>query len=468
MSSVVEFPMQGWNPNIQGTPGPKYLAIADALRRDIETGVLADGTRLPPQRLLAEALGVDLTTVTRAYGEARQLGLIEGNGRRGSFVRQKKAETPKIRYSEPADTGMNAPPEIPGMLTEAFRRSAEELLTRSDVVAPFQYQPSGGMILAREAGADLLGSRGVPCHDDTVLVTAGGQHALNAIVSAELRAGDTVAVAEYAYPGFLSVARRYGLRLCPVSSDREGLDPNALEAACLEGAVHAVYVVPTNDNPTTATMSVERRESLAQVATRQGLVVIEDDAYGLLPERPLAPIATFAPERTWHIASVSKIISPGLRIAWLRAPTVAQAWRLAADLHETAVMAPPLNAAIVADWIGTGVFRQLTEAVRAEAWQRQEIVAKFLDPDSYHAQPEGYHLWMPLHPEADQGEIVNTLRPYGLSIVGSEAFAVDRSKASPALRVSIGGTITRERLERGLRLLGALAAPNASRKLSLV
>jgi DNA-binding transcriptional MocR family regulator len=461
--------MQSWKPDIDSNTGPKYLAIAEALARDVETGRLAAGTRLPPQRVLAEVLGVDLTTVTRAYGEAQRLGLIEGDGRRGSFVRQKKTDPRKARYSEPADTGMNAPPEIPGaLLAAAFRRSAEELLARADVAAPFQYQPSGGMALAREAGADMLSARGVPCHDDTVLVTAGGQHALHAVVSAELQAGDLVAVGAYAYPGFLSVARRYGLRLCVIGSDEEGLDPDALGSACQKSSIRAVYVVPTNDNPTTATMSVERRQALAGVACQHGLIVIEDDAYGLLPERPLPPLATFAADRTWHIASVSKVLSPGLRIAWLRAPTVAQAWRLAADVHETAVMAPPLNAAIVADWIGSGVFQQLTDEVRAEARVRQAAVAKFLDPQSFRAQAEGYHLWMQLHSEANSSEIVNTLRPHGLSVVSGEAFAVDRSMATPTLRVSIGGTISRERLERSLRLLGALTAWDATRKVSLV
>src|SRR5436305_1736063 len=103
--------MQSWKPDIAGTLGPKYLAIADAIARDIEAGALQPGDRLPPQRMLAEALGVDLTTVTRAYGEAQRLGLIEGDGRRGSFVRSKAVEPSGIPYTEPADAGMNAPPE---------------------------------------------------------------------------------------------------------------------------------------------------------------------------------------------------------------------------------------------------------------------------------------------------------------------------------------------------------------------
>lgn len=235
---------------------------------------------------------------------------------------------------------MNAPPEIPdALLAAAFRRSSEALLAHSADTTPFQYQPSGGMIVAREVGADLLSARGIPCYDDTVLVAAGGQHALHAVVSAELQPGDSVAIASYAYPGFLSLARRYGLQLTVIATDTEGLIPHALDAACAVTTIRAVYVVPTNDNPTTATMSVKRRQELADVAQRHGLMVIEDDAYGLLPEQPLPPIASFAGELTWHIASVSKILSPGLRVAWLRAPSLAKAWRLAADMHETAIMA---------------------------------------------------------------------------------------------------------------------------------
>ena len=82
-----EFSMQNWKPDFSVLAGPKYLAIAEALARDVRNGTLRAGTRLPPQRILADVLGVDLTTVTRAYNEARRQGLIEGEGRRGSFVR---------------------------------------------------------------------------------------------------------------------------------------------------------------------------------------------------------------------------------------------------------------------------------------------------------------------------------------------------------------------------------------------
>ena len=81
--------MVSWQPRLEVGSGPKYLAIAEALLSDIHSGRLKPGDRLPPQRLLAKALGVDLTTVTRAFNEARRQGLIEAKTGRGSFVRRR-------------------------------------------------------------------------------------------------------------------------------------------------------------------------------------------------------------------------------------------------------------------------------------------------------------------------------------------------------------------------------------------
>ncbi|WP_150293995.1 PLP-dependent aminotransferase family protein [Sphingobium estronivorans] len=461
--------MQNWIPDIHAAQGPKYLAIAQALARDIEAGILSAGERLLPQRALAEALGVDLTTVTRAYGEAQRIGLIEGNGRRGSFVRARAARSPALGESDPGDVGMNAPPDaFGGTLKAAFLASAEALLTSEFTPAPFQYQRVGGSPAVRQVGAALLAQRSIPCEEDTVLVLAGGQNALHAIFSAELRPGDRLAVCPFAYPGLISLARRFGIGLHAVASDEQGMLPEALDAACASTPIRAVYLVPTNDNPTTSTMTVERRKAMAAMVEKHGLLLIEDDAYGLLPEQPLPPITSFAPDHGWHIASVSKILTPGLRVAWLRAPDVAKAWRLAADMHETAIMAPPLNAAVVADWVRSGVFQRLAGEVREEARQRQALARKCLPHGSFQSREEGYHLWIPLPEGADPRHIADALRQHGLSAIASDAFAVERSATIPALRVSIGGSISRERLQRGLLLLAALIGPEATRKISLV
>ena len=110
-------------------------------------------------------------------------------------------------------------------------------------------------------------------------------------------------------------------------------------------------------------------------------------------------------------------------------------------------MAPPLNAAIVARWVGDGVFERLVAEIRSEAAARQLLVRKWLHEGSFQAHETGYHLWVPLPAEINGAAVMEALRPHGLSVVGGEAFAVDRSAAAPALRISIGGALTRDRLE---------------------
>lgn len=460
--------MRDWLPDLSYAPGPKYLAIADSMERDIAEGRLVAGTRLPPQRALAGTLGIDLTTVTRAYSEAQRRGLIGGEGRRGSFVLA-KASRQSIEISRPVETGMNAPPLPPNdALAQAWRVASDILLTQTSAPPPFHYQPSGGMPSVRSAGATLLNARGIECAADTVTVTGGGQHGLHAIVSTAFKPGDVIAVAPFTYPGFLSLARRYGLRLVAVSIDEEGIVPEALAEACRQEQVSGLYVVPTNDNPTTATMGPARREAIAEVAAAADLIVIEDDAYGLLPDVSLPPLASLVPERTFHICSTSKIISPGVRVAWVRSPSVGAAWRLAADLHETAIMAPPFNAAVVSVWLETGEFQRLAEGVRTEARARQSIVADILKPGTYFTQTYGYHFWLPLGLETEAALVVDALRPYGLSLSSSDAFSVGRISASRCLRVSTGGLITRSGLQTSLALLNEMTEPNAPSKVSLI
>jgi DNA-binding transcriptional MocR family regulator len=460
--------MQSWLPDLSSNTRPKYLAIAEALARDIEAGQLKPGARLPPQRVLAEQLSIDLTTVTKAYNEVRRRGLIEGGGRRGSFVTDdpgKEAEPIAV----PLDTGMNLPPEpVEGTLAERYRTGIHDLLSAPEATARFRYQPRGGAQPDRAAAAAQLRTLGVDASEDVLVLTSGGQNALHAVVSSALAPGDAVCATRFAYPGFLTIARHYGLRVVAVASDDEGLDPQSLDEACNAGQVRAVYVVPTNDNPTTATMSDERRREIAQVADRHGLAIIEDDAYGQLPAVPLPPIAAYAPELTWHIASMSKVLSPALRVAWLRAPSVKQAWRLATDVHATTIMAPPLNAALVTAWLRDGSFAALIREVREEAAERQKLVADILRDLPYAAHPEGYHFWLPLPPSASVAEIVNALRPAGLSVVPSEAFAVDPADTWRALRVSVGGGLSREQLRRTLRMLDALLDQGVRRKSPLV
>ncbi len=445
-----------WVPDIGRASGPKYLAISAALEADIAAERLRPGDRLPPQRELAEALGVDLGTVTRGYAEARRLGLIDADGRRGSFVRDESGSPASERIA-PFETGMNLPPiAMRSSLPERYAADLRAILAGPAAANRLQYQPSGGAPQDRQAGAAWLAERGIAADEDNVIVVSGAQTALHAIANSIFEPGDAICTGTFVYPGWLSIARRLNLRIIPLRTDEQGIDPAALEQACAAETIKAIYFVPTNDNPTAATMGIARRREIAAIARRYDLRIIEDDAYGRLSSHPHPPLASLAPERSWHIASLSKIVSPALRVAYLRAPSLRDAWKLAADVHETTIMAPPLNAAVATKWLQEGSLAQLISEVRAECVVRQGIVAEILPPDSYQADPEGYHLWVPLAGSSAPAEFVSALTPLGLSVVASEAFVADKAETAAGVRISIGGSISRDSLPRAILLLDTL------------
>lgn len=456
--------MHNWLPILSAAGGPKYLAIARAVEDAVRSGALAPGERLPPQRELARILSVDLTTVTRAYGHLRDAGLIEGSGRLGSHVRNSLYPAPA---DDAGDSGMIMPPQpASALLPDAMRTGLSSLLRAGGHSPLLQYQPSGGGVHHRKVAAEALAARGIASGEDDVVITAGGQNALHAIFGTVFSAGDTICAGAATYPGMLSLAARFGMRILPLQGDAEGIAPAALEAGIKAGA-RALYVVPTNDNPTTATMGIARRRAIADIARRHGLAVIEDDAYGQLPEAPLPALATLIPELTWYIASLSKIVSPVLRVAYVRAPTREDAWRLSADIHETAIMAPPLNVALASLWLRDGTFGRLIEAVRKEGIARQRIAAPYLKGLDHSAHPEGYHIWLRLAGQANPAGLAATLRPLGLSIVPGEAFAVS-GQSEPTVRISIGGAIDHERLRRAFARLEALLGRGGARSRAFV
>jgi DNA-binding transcriptional MocR family regulator len=352
---------------------------------------------------------------------------------------------------------MNVPPQPAfALLPEAVRIGTAALLRAGRHSPILQYQPSAGHPLERAQAAEALSARGIPTEAEQVAITAGAQNALHGIVATTLRPGDRIACADFIYPGMIALARRQGLVLEPVAGDGDGIVPDALEAVLRRGA-RTVYLTATNDNPTAMTMSLGRRQAIAAAVRRLGVTLIEDDAYGLLPSAPLPPIVSLIPERSWYIIGTSKVISPILRVAHVRAPSTGAAALLARDIGETAVMAPPLNAALVTAWMRDGSFDRLIAGVRAEAVARQRLVTRCLEGLNYATHAEGYHLWLDLGPDADPAKVVARVSPLGLSIVTGETFAVTPQGGSSCVRISVGGALDHARLERALLRVRALA-----------
>lgn len=449
----------GWTPRVEKAGGPIYLAIADAISAAIAVGDLHPGEQLPTHRALANALSVDLTTITRAYVEARRRGLLEATVGRGTFVRTQTKAAPVRgeRQRGPVDLGMNLPP-LPSdpPLQDLLRQGLSRVLTGADPTELLTYRSGAGTADERASGADWLRPVLGEIGPERVLISPGAQPALLAVLGFLAGVGDTVLTDRLTYPGVRGAAAQLGIRLVGVASDQHGLVPDAVEEACRAVQPKALYCIPTINNPTAATMPVARRRALADLARRHGLRILEDDAYGLLPSDPIPAIATFAPEVTLYVSTVSKVISPALRLAYLVAPDAAQAARLATGLRANVLMASPLITALMASWVREGVAGAILSAVRRESAGRQKLARNILPPGSFEAHPEGLHLWLRLPQRWDRRDFVAHLRQRGLAVVPSDAFAVESSEPAPdAVRVSLGAAANREALREALRSVAA-------------
>src|SRR3954453_3758704 len=418
--------MELWTPRLEPDGGPKYVMIAEALASDIRAGRLRPGDRLPPQRLLAKELGVDLTTVTRAFNEVRRQGLIEANTGRGSFVKVPAAppQAPQPITAYPLiDLSMNMPPQpAEARLSERIQGGIEAVLTSPHGLSHLSYQDSAGAAPDRVAAAQWLKRRIGEVPVGRVLVVGGAQCALFAIMATLLQPQDVLCAPPLTYPGLRAAAERQNLRLASVALDDEGLIPAAFEEACRRDRPRALYCVPTINNPTSATMPLARREEIARIARKHGVLIIEDDAYGALPREPTAPLVALAPDITWHVATLSKCATPGLRVAYVVTPDVTHSLQLAAQVRVTSLMAPPLMSALASRWALDGTLEAITAAVREESAARQLIARQALAGLDSVTHPDGHHLWLRLPADWSRAELSAHARQSGLSIVPSDAF----------------------------------------------
>ncbi|MEV3969269.1 PLP-dependent aminotransferase family protein [Streptomyces sp. NPDC050698] len=208
-----------------------------------------------------------------------------------------------------------------------------------------QYSTTEGEPALREALAARTTARGLPTGPDDLLVTTGSQQALSLLATALLEPGDTVLVEDPCYLAALQAFGFAGARIVAVPGDEHGVDPEALEDLVARERPKLLYTVPTFQNPTGRTLPAARRAAVAAVAARRGLWIVEDDPYGELRydgERvPWIAAHPGAEDRTVLLGSFSKVMAPGLRLGWLRAPgqlrRACAVAKQAADLHTPTV-----------------------------------------------------------------------------------------------------------------------------------
>ncbi|EIN02181.1 GntR family transcriptional regulator [Paraburkholderia hospita] len=396
-------------------------------------------------------MGVDLTTITRAYTEARNRGLIASFSGRGSYV----LGASNVHESGRIDLAMNIPPQpADGSLAERIKESLEELLARQPIEALSQYQDGSSNRSAIHAAQAWMRPALEGLDTEHLLICAGAQAAICGILTSTLRRDDTVLCEPLTYPGFLHAARHMGLRVQPVDIDHDGVIPDAIERLHRQTGAQLIYLNPTSQNPTASMMSEGRRSEVASVLRRLQMTLIEDDPYRYLLNDAPAPLVTYTGgTRTYYLASLSKCLWPSLRTAFVLPPAGQGDTGLQAGLR-TSGLGSSFLVSIAEQWIRSGAARHLAQEVQREARARQTL-ARSLLPETARGQLTGIHTWLPLPSHWNQQLFAHALEELGITVACADSFSAS-PETNDAVRISLGGAINQTVLRQALARIAVL------------
>ena len=451
-----------WSSMIDLTVGLRYRAIADAIREATAQGDLRPGDPLPTHRALADQLGVTVGTVSRAYSLAADWGLVTARVGAGTFVgrpAERKPTNPWVigQTGSSIDFGLLYPAALTdtSLRERCFDRSfnglGRELLHR----AFSGYSPELGEMSHRVSGADWLCSAGIDTLPVEVFVSDGGQSAFMTLFSALLRPGASVLVEELPYLGVKHLCAAMHLNLVAVGSDSEGMIPERLRECARTSGAQVMVVTPTLQNPTGARMGRERRQRIVEVARDLNLSIIEDATFDRLYADTPEALVSLAPERTFHVASFSKMVQPAMRVAFTKAPAdrmpVLESLR-----HSLNIGGPSLQAEIVSRWIQTGLASELCQWQRGEVDRRWKLAAAMLPGFvAVDAIPAPF-AWLTLPEGWRASDFAGHLRQQGVIVIDSHHFAVGRAMAPDAVRVSLTTPSSDQEFKHGLTVIRQL------------
>ena len=414
--------------------GRSAAEIADSVRGLIERGSLAAGDALPPVRALAERLGVNRNTAVAAYGLLARWGLVETHGRGGTRVAGGPA-VPQEGYAGPQAgiAASGAPRDVgdgnpdPALIPDPARA------LRSATGRPVLY---GEAVIdpGLEAWARAWMAPDAPDADFRLTVTSGAVDAVERLLSQALTRDDAVALEDPCFLASIHTVRLGGYRPVPVPVDDEGMTVDGLRAALAEG-VRAVVCTPRAQNPTGASLSARRAAELrGLLAEHPYVLVIEDDHFSMLSQRPYHSL--IGPEhRRWAlIRSVSKFLGPDMCLAVTASdPHTADrlAMRLTPGTTWVSHLLQRLVHALVTD---ADVIEEIERAGRHYA-RRNAAFAERLTAHGVPAAPgDGLNLWVrvpvPARPVAEQ-----LMRRGWLARIGDD-FVLD-ADGEPSMRLRL-------------------------------
>ena len=440
LSSVFIVPMTNWMPETLSGPGPLYVQLADLIERDIASGRLSEGNKLPPQRNLAFDVGVTIGTVGRAYQLAIERGLLSAEVGRGTFVRRR--DHPAVNLSQ-NDTDLDPvdPISVRGWETapnlHRMNSSSATDIGQSDVIAGLiadvmAEEPHKVLDYVRhiepdwqEAGARWMKVGDWMPNPGLIVPTQGVHAAMMSIIATCTNPGDRIVFEDLTYASLARAVTLMGRRVVSVRTGEFGLEPDDLESVCAQQHPKLLVTVPTLHNPTTAIMPQENRNRVAEIAQRHNLLIIEDNIYGMQVDHAPAPIAQLLPDRTFHIGGLSKSVAAGVRAGWAACPAHFRNRVTIANKSVTGGNAFLLTE-LAARLVNSGLAHDIAQKVRSISARREKIVAEIFANCTYNSHPCASYFWLRLEEPWQSGTFKAAAREDNLLIDEAEHFRVSR------------------------------------------
>lgn len=449
VNSFEDYPMN-WKPKITQTNKPLYIAIAEQLEYDIKSGTVLPGTQLPPQRELADFLDVNVSTISRAFKICTQKGLLSSTIGSGTFVSYNSLADLSLFPKQTRPSLIEMGSVIPNDTSyEEITQILKKMIEEPAFGRLFGYGNLEATLWQKEAAVKLIAKAGYQTTTETLLIAGGGQNAIAAVLAGLFRAGERIGTDPLTYPGIKSAAKMLGIQLVPIRQEEHEICEDGLMYACKNDKIKGLYIMPDYQNPTAYMMSGKCRSMIGRVAREQGLIVIEDGIHSLLNKKPQKAVAAYAPEQTIYIASLSKTISPGLRLSYIVAPK--QYRQILSDaLYNLNLTGSPVLLELASRVIASEKALQLADRQRCLAVERNKIVNKVLAEHTVLGADESIFRWLIL-PETWTGEsFERAAYEAGVQVYGSERFAVGKAKPIAAVRLAVAAPKTLEELEYAL------------------
>ena len=465
-NSFLNYPMS-WKPEREKLKRPVYLALAEQLEKDIAGGFLPPGTKLPPQRELADFLDLNVTTVTRAYRLCELKGLIYAVVGSGTFVSPNAAKSVTISTEnlvrESIDLGFVSSFEsCNSMLTDTIAAVTK----KKQISELLNYEYPTGMPHHKAAGVNWLKNIGVQTDTDHIAIVSGTQNGLALSLFALFEPGNRIAVDTYTYANFIELAKMYHIQLVPIPGDSEGMGAEELEAQHRLNPLHGVFLMPSCCNPTTIMISEKRKRELASVIEKYHLILIEDDIHafftsGIVPDYQGAMVRLI-PEQTIYLCGTSKPICSGLRVAYLVYPDRFREKILKA-IFNVNVKTSSLDTEIISELILSGKANEIVERKRLLAAEMNTLFFEFFPEVRWIGHPLSFYRWLPITDRRGGIQIEQELQDAGIRVYHSDRFLSGPRETQAYLRIALSTANTKGQLQTGLSILAEKLRPLLSK-----